>query len=202
MMMGTVTKIRGNEPQTVEEWQNYIAEGPQGEVESVIETGRRLLLAKEKTDPGKWLKIFEGKNKPFSEDTAQRRMAISRNSVLTNTAHVRYLPSAWSTLYELTKIPEPILLQMIQDGRIHPGLRRSEAEVLLPDEKEHEEKIQGFIAIFEGNCYQAMSLAPCDCSYLKGRVTKGLIDLHKKVIETWTHATDNLIAQGMEEEEV
>jgi hypothetical protein len=195
--MGTITKIRGNKPQTVAEWREYITEAVQSEVEGVIETGKRLIETRENVNHGEWEEIFKD-NKPFSVQTALKRMAIARHPVLSNPAYARALPSAWNTLYELSQIPEQLLLEYIQDGEVYPELIGLEAQ----DLKEHEEKIQGYIAIFEGNCYQAMSLAPCDCSYLKKRVTKKLVDLHKKVAETWTHATDNLIAQGMEEEEM
>ena len=89
--MGIVTQIRGNKPHTIEEWRNYISEPWQNAVESIIETGRRLIEAKEGIGHGGWTKIFEDK-RLFSEQTAQKLMAIARHPALAKAATLRLLP--------------------------------------------------------------------------------------------------------------
>jgi len=194
--MGTVTKIRGNEPQTVEEWREFIVEPWQKAVESIIETGKRLIHAKEKVEHGQWLKIFEG-NKPFSERTAERLMAIARHSILSNPANLPVLPPSWSTLYELSQIPENILSRYIAEGKIYPELIGLEAHEL----KEYEDKVEEFCQLILGNAFKAreLSLADCggspyDCSILEGSVPQEVIDKVQEVIDTWTSLRDHLLS--------
>ena len=71
---------------------------------------------------------------PFGQKTAIRLMAIANHPQLSNGAHVHHLPPSWGTLYELTKLPEPILKSAIADGLITPELQRSEVKALLSNE--------------------------------------------------------------------
>jgi hypothetical protein len=64
---------------------------------------------------------------------AQMLMKIARNSVLSNTDHGRYLPSSWRTLYQLTKLSNERLEDLIDTGVIHPGLERKEVLMRLKD---------------------------------------------------------------------
>ena len=59
-------------------------------VESVIQTGRLVQLAKDDLVHGEFLAMVET-DLPFGEDMAQRLMAIARNPVLSNADHGRYL---------------------------------------------------------------------------------------------------------------
>src|SRR5262249_47566584 len=67
---------------------------------------------------------------PFSEDTAERLMAIARNRVLADSAHVRSLPPVWSTLYQLSRIDCRYLQKWIVNGDIHPEMERSDVIAL------------------------------------------------------------------------
>src|SRR5262245_48220415 len=124
--MGIVTPIRDDKPRTVTEWRNYISEPWQKAVESIIETGKRLIEAKESVAHGEWIKIFEG-NKPFSRYTADKLMAIARHPVLANVAPGQHLPPSWTILFELSQIQEDTLSEMIQEGLVHHELTRAEA---------------------------------------------------------------------------
>jgi len=195
--MGTITKIKGNEPQTVAEWVDFIAEPWwDKEVLGIVETGKRLIMAKEKAEHGKWLKILESKTL-FGERTAQCLMSIARHPVLSNPHMCAVLPRAWRTLYELSRIPENFLLEYIQDGKVHPELTTREAL----DLKGHEERIEAQRQIIIGGCYQALSHCPCDCGDLKGRVTQEVIDAMNKVIDNFTSKRNELLALGMEKKE-
>jgi hypothetical protein len=196
--MGTITHIRGNKPQTIEEWRDYISEPWQSAVESIVETGRRLIEAKENIGHGGWVKIFEDK-KLFSAKTAQRLMAIAQHPILANGAHVYHLPPSWGTLYELSRIPEQALLTWIQDGKVHSELTRSEAEALLQQEKEHAEKMETLRQIIIGNCYQALSLLPCDCGDLKNEITQEVLDAAQKLADNSAQVVVYLKSLGMKE---
>jgi hypothetical protein len=98
-------------------------------VGDILITGKHLIEAKANVDHADWLKLVE--ELPFSEDTAQRLMAIARHPVISNTEHVRYLPPSWGTLYALTKVPDKVLLARIKDHSIHPDMERKDVAWLL-----------------------------------------------------------------------
>jgi hypothetical protein len=196
--MTNVTHIRNNKPKTVAQWRNYISEPWQKAVESIIETGQRLIEAKEEVEYGEWGKIFEN-NKPFSLRTAEFLMGIAKNPVLTNPLHATLLPPSWFTLYQLSLIPAEDLQKLIDAGKVHSELTRAEAENLRADEQKQEGERQFLLSLLAKNIYTAreMSLADCggshyDFSILKGYVTQELVDGGEEVSKLWAKLTDHL----------
>jgi hypothetical protein len=57
-------------------------------VEAFIETGRLLIEAKKKVEPGEWLAMVR-ERLPFKESTAERLMAVARHPVLSDPAQGR-----------------------------------------------------------------------------------------------------------------
>jgi hypothetical protein len=204
MVMGSITNIRDNKPKTVTEWRNYISEPWQKAVESIVETGQRLIEAKGTMEHGAWEKIFEN-NKPFSLRTAEYLMAIARNPVLSKAQHVAFLPPSWGTLYQLSRIPEENLQKLIDTGKVHPELTRDEVEVLRTNEQEQKEKAQELRRIilrFADGCIDN-SLANCggghfDCSIFKHNLLseelEELISKTQEVQMVWKNLEDHLIS--------
>jgi hypothetical protein len=86
----------------------------QGSVEGFIAAGRRLIELK-RLEPKQFLtrvKALIG----ISADTAERLMAIAKNRVLTDSAHVRNLPSSKMTLAEMTRVEPKVLEAKLADG--------------------------------------------------------------------------------------
>jgi hypothetical protein len=109
-----------------------ISEAWQKSVEAIIETGRRVLAAKEgpnKLPHGEFLKMVN-EDLPFGEDAAEQLMAIAAHPVISNSEHVRNLPPSWGTLYQLTRLPAPVLEAKIADGTINPGMERKDVAAL------------------------------------------------------------------------
>jgi hypothetical protein len=61
---------------------------------------------------------------PFKARTTQTLMEIASHPILSNTQYVAHLPPSWGTLYELTKLEEPVLLRKIEAGEITPKIER------------------------------------------------------------------------------
>jgi hypothetical protein len=119
-------------------WRDYASEIKhcwQVAVASIVTTGTLLNEAKANVDHGDWLKLVE--ELPFGEDTAQRLMAIARHPVISNTEHVRDLPPSWGTLYQLTRLPDDVLLARIEDHSIHPDMERKDVAALLGPGRQH-----------------------------------------------------------------
>lgn len=103
------------------------------EVENILERGRVLIEAKDELEHGSWEATIK---RHFSQQTAHRLMTIAKHPILSNHAHARDLPPFWMTLYELTKLPDDILLAKLKDGSIHPKLERKDVRAMRPDVKD------------------------------------------------------------------
>ncbi len=71
---------------------------------------------------------------PFTLRTAELFISIARNPVLSNANHGSYLPASWRTLSELARLPQEVLEEALDDGRITPELQRKEVALLKPVE--------------------------------------------------------------------
>ena len=127
--------------------------------ESVMETGQWLIDAKKEHGHGEFLRLFRGHERsvsepvPFKEDNAEKYMAVAAHPVLSNSAHVRNLPPAFSTLYELTKLDDEQIVAGIKAGEIHAEMSRADATALRSDAVQHPERELCVLA------WEALSLA-------------------------------------------
>jgi hypothetical protein len=113
------------------DWRYYVAEieaAWQSAVQGIIATGALLNEGKSKVDHGDWLKLVQ--ELPFGERTAQMLMAIAANPVLSDANHGSDLPPSWRTLYELTRVPDDVLLARIEDHTINAGMERRDVAAL------------------------------------------------------------------------
>jgi hypothetical protein len=77
-----------------------------------------VLVGDGSSDTCQWIPLV--KDSPFTATTAERLMAIGRNSNIANRAHAQHLPPSWTTLYEPTELPDEVLEQKIVQGTINP----------------------------------------------------------------------------------
>lgn len=103
-----------------------IAQAWQGAVESIVETGRRLIEEKQRAGHGQWLKVVE--LLPFSQQTANKLVLIAQHPDISNHAHGRDLPPSWTTLYALTPLPPGEIPRRIQAREITSELDRAHAQ--------------------------------------------------------------------------
>src|SRR5262245_20790937 len=102
----------GDDQHLSKEWTSCIAAAWRKGVEAFIETGRLLIEAKDALDHGQFEAMVRLKL-PFDPSVARKLMAVARHPVLSNRAHAHVLPPSWTTLYELTKLPDETLLPKI-----------------------------------------------------------------------------------------
>jgi hypothetical protein len=98
--------------------------GVESMVERIVEAGTLLIEAKDKVEHGDWGKLVA--DLPVSGRTVQMLMAIAANPVLSNPKHASDLPPHWYTLYQLTKLPEPVLRDRIADHSINLKMQRKD----------------------------------------------------------------------------
>jgi hypothetical protein len=64
-------------------------------------------------------------------DAVEKWMAIARNPFLADSANLRNLPTAWTTLYVLSPLKPSILAELAETGRLNPALTGAAATVLV-----------------------------------------------------------------------
>jgi len=95
-------------------------------VAAIVDCGQLLIDAKNELPHGEWTAMVE-ELLPFSSRTAQKLMGIARNSWIADSTHMTLLPPAWSTLYELSRLPEDALERAAAEGLLRPEMERNEA---------------------------------------------------------------------------
>ena len=109
-------------------------------VESVVGRGLVILRGRAKDNPegrphgnfGPWLvdQLRLGKNKKAALWQAGMFMQIAQHPIISDRKYWRCLPGAYRTLWELTHVPEEVLVRCINEGLVHHDLSRREAERL------------------------------------------------------------------------
>jgi hypothetical protein len=99
------------------------------QVETILETGRLLIQAKDELEHGKFQNMVN-KQLPFGPRTAQMLMAVAKNPALSNAKYISHLPPSWGTLYDLAGLPESELIRLIETRAVRPDMERSDVKKL------------------------------------------------------------------------
>lgn len=111
---------------TSEQAAGYVTDAWQKAVSSIVETGRRLIEAKDRVSPDAWQDTID--RLPFSQATVSKLMVIARHPDLSNYSHVNNLPASWGTLYVLSHLPPGEIPRRIEAREITAELQRAAAE--------------------------------------------------------------------------
>lgn len=122
---------------TPKEAAEYVSDSWRNAVESIIETGRRLIEAKQRVDHGNWGAAVE--LMPFGDSTARLLMQTSAHPVLSNQDYSHDLPASWRTLSILAQLPADEVAALIASGKITPDLQQLEARALVAGKREPDE---------------------------------------------------------------
>lgn len=134
--------IQSDKPATAEYWARRISHELCKSVESIISAGAELLDAKAACEHGEFCRMFSDHDSPIenhlsiSRKTAFCLMSIAECLPLLNVQHARHLPTSWTTLYELSRLPEMDLQDAIESGRVTPELKRGDVRKLIAGDEE------------------------------------------------------------------
>src|SRR5215217_379363 len=117
------------ETRTPDEWACLVRADLGQAVTGSIAAGRHLAQAKMQIPHGGWEPWVRSTG--ISPRTAQTLMEVARHPFLSKAQHAAYLPPAWTTLYELSRMDAQWLESAISSGRVHPELERQEAQALV-----------------------------------------------------------------------
>ena len=113
---------------TPQEAADHVRQAWQNAVESIVETGRRLIEAKARVGHGRWLDTVA--LLPFGDSTARKLMAVASHPDLANRDHGTDLPPSWRTLAVLAQLPAGEIAKRIESGEITPEIDRATAQQL------------------------------------------------------------------------
>ncbi len=110
-------------------WRRMIADQWRASVDAIVQVGRLLTDAKAALPHGEFGTLIE-RELPFSARTAERLMRIASDPRLSNPTTLSLLPPHWGTLYELTKLSDPMFKRLIDEAVICPELTYAAAASL------------------------------------------------------------------------
>jgi Protein of unknown function (DUF3102) len=111
----------------IEMWASRINAAWHKYVESIIETGKLLIEAKNALAHGQWGTMVSEKLH-FNVQKVERLMAIARHPILSNPSHVTHLPPNYSTLSALTRLQHDFLQAQLDAGKINEDTERKTVE--------------------------------------------------------------------------
>jgi hypothetical protein len=120
-----VTTISNTDSAQVILWADRIRPHLVAAVENIIAAGRGLHTAKEDLAHGEFLDLV--KSLGLRPRTAQKFMAIARHELIANAPPGTHLPASWTTLYELSRVPDALLEQALADGQVSRDMSRKDA---------------------------------------------------------------------------
>ena len=180
---------------------DYISKAWRDGIESIIETGRRLIEIRQRwhNQPGKWSQLL-GRNGsepllPFGKTHAYRLIDIAECGRLV--PHVGQLPSDTYTLYQLTRLTVPRFNALVKSGVIHPGMKRNEASAETRRERKTADEQRVLSLVPASGKYRTLLIdPPWDYEWLSiaGRAAPGYATMtHDELlaldVESW--ADDN-----------
>lgn len=104
-------------------------------VTAIFEIGKLLHAAREE-HRGEFGRLFRDDHVPFSQDNAEKYMAIARDPRLTNSAKLRNLPPSWTTLYDLTRLKGDEWDEAEAQGLIRCDVRGSEIKKFINERRQ------------------------------------------------------------------
>jgi len=118
---------------TPEQWGAFIREAVTNSVRAIIDVGANITQCKLDLPHGQFLEAlrFAG----ISPRVAQMFMKVANNPVLSNAKTSSHLPASYNSLYELTKLEEDRLEEIIAEGVVNAGTTYSAAKSLVRQEQ-------------------------------------------------------------------
>jgi hypothetical protein len=111
---------------TLDHWTKTISGAWYRSIQSFLEVGRFIIEA-EASLPDSEIRELRDKRLPFGPAVYSKLKTIAADPKLNDEENQKCLPSAYSTLYELSQLDETSFKSAIESGAINPSLTRLEA---------------------------------------------------------------------------
>jgi hypothetical protein len=125
-------RTASTKPKTRAQWAAEIRAVHTQTVETILKLGLMLSAAKKALAHGEFLKMIEH-DLPFTASVAQRLMKIAADPKIANAARAQLLPSSWTVLYEVSKLPAETFDIATALGKINPKMTRDDVKTIKAD---------------------------------------------------------------------
>ncbi len=126
--------LRANQkPCSLDDWIGLIREPCSRGASSTLELARLMSKARRNLPYGRWSQLWQSGGLPFSKRKGEMLLVIGQCVEELDAQHSAHLPAAWNTLYYLVPLGRKTVIQLIKQGRIHPGLSLRVARALLAE---------------------------------------------------------------------
>ena len=98
---------------------------------NTLELARIVFRARRTMRCGAWAQMWRSKQLPFAISKAKMLIRIGKHLGDLDGQTFGHLPSGWSILYELSKLPRALFEEFVGNKWIHPGLKLREAKALV-----------------------------------------------------------------------
>lgn len=128
--MPALAKISKPNTRSREQWAEVIGADWRRSIDSIIQTGRDLIAAKEELPHGEFMKLVE-QDLPFDPSAARRLMAIAEHPLIGKRANTHDLPARLSVLFEISALSEEEFADAEEKGLITPSLKVKPARAIV-----------------------------------------------------------------------
>ena len=106
----------------VKNYLSKITDAWKSSVEKIFEAAQLLAEAEQKLETLEWMELVSAL--PITQSTVVKLISIGNNKFLHK--NVQYLPPHWTTIYEISTMPETTVKQWIKDNVISPSSERQQ----------------------------------------------------------------------------
>ncbi len=173
-------------PSSLASWIRLIREAWSRGTGSTLELAQLVSQARRSLPYGGWSRLWQSGDLPFSKRKGEKLVVIGQGLEGIDANDCSHLPAAWSTLYCLARLGRMIVDQLIEQGRIHPGLSLREAKMLLAEHrpetqrKDSRSKLQDRLARFARFIRQELgSWSLAERKFASGQLTVLAVEIHR-----------------------
>ena len=116
---------------TAADWASEIRKLLERGKSSTVDLARTVYRAKTSLHYGQWSELWAEHRMPFSKSKADAFALIGRQFGELDSQTLGNLPAGWSILYQLARLERADFKALIDEGKIHPGLKLAEAKELV-----------------------------------------------------------------------
>ncbi len=123
------------ESHSIKDWIHEITKVWVRGTTDTMDLARLVSRARRSLRYGGWSQLWRSDRLPFSKRKGEMLVVIGANLGNLPAQISARLPSAWNTLYWVARLDRPVAEQLVQQGRIHPGLTLHEAKALFAENR-------------------------------------------------------------------
>lgn len=129
--MSTKLQPQSTSSRKVQDYVQKISASWQNAVQSILSVASLLKDAESNLTDAEWYDLV--RDLPFNPSAADKLLAIAGDNRLNNPKNTKYLPPHWTTLYEISTLPDDAFTSGVKEGLISSKVKRTEV-VLFKNE--------------------------------------------------------------------